>query len=60
MLAQSMKRTAILSSPFPLQARFFGVLPKLPKLELTMRTPYKTFFKDFNAFTRLYCITQKG
>ena len=36
------------------------MLPKLPKLELTMRTPYKTFFKDFNAFTRLYCITQKG
>ena len=40
--------------------RYFGVLPKLPKLELTMRTPYRTFFKDFNGFTRLYCGTQKG
>ena len=43
-----------------LSARYFGVLQKHAKLELTMRTPYKTFFKDFNSFTRLYCITQKG
>ena len=42
------------------QMRYFGVLPKLPKLELTMRTPYKTFFKDFNAFVRIYVGTSKG
>ena len=42
------------------QMRFFGVLPKLPKVELTMRTPYKTFFSNFNNFTRVYCHTQKG
>ena len=40
--------------------RFFGVLPKLPKVELTMRTPYKTFFNNFNNFTRIYVHTQKG
>mmetsp|Transcript_16734 Transcript_16734/g.16015 ORF Transcript_16734/g.16015 Transcript_16734/m.16015 type:complete len:147 (-) Transcript_16734:43-483(-) len=40
--------------------RFFGVLPKLPKLELTMRTPYQTFFSNFSAFTRVYVHTSKG
>ena len=40
--------------------RYFSVLPKLPKIELTMRTPYQTFFKDFNGFVRLYCGTIKG
>lgn len=40
--------------------RHFGVLPKLPKVELTMRTPYKTFFHNFNSFTRVYVGTQKG
>ena len=40
--------------------RFFGVLPKLPKLELTMRTPYETFFKNFKDFSRVYVGTSKG
>ena len=40
--------------------RHFGVLPKLPKVELTMRTPYNTFFKDFSGFQRVYANTQKG
>ncbi len=40
--------------------RFFGVLPKLPKVELTMRTPYRTFFDNFNNFTRVYVQTNKG
>ena len=40
--------------------RYFGVLPKLPKLELTMRTPYESFFKDFNGFQRVYVGTSKG
>jgi len=34
--------------------RYFGVLPKQPKLELTMRTPYRTIFKSFTGFTRVY------
>ena len=42
------------------QMRFFGVLPKLPKVELTMRTPYRTFFNNFNNFTRVYVQTNKG
>ena len=42
------------------QMRYFGVLPKLPKIELTMRTPYGTFFKDFAGFTRVYVGTTKG
>ena len=40
--------------------RNFGVLPKLPKIELTMRTPYNTFFNAFNGFTRVYVTTSKG
>ena len=43
-----------------MQYRFFGVLPKLPKTELTMRTPYKTFFENFASFTRVYVHNQKG
>lgn len=42
------------------QMRFFGVLPKLPRVELTMRTPYRTFFENFNNFTRIYVHTNKG
>ena len=42
------------------QMRFFGVLPKLPKVELTMRTPYRTIFNNFNLFTRIYVGTTKG
>jgi len=38
----------------------FGVLPKLPKLELTIRTPYRTIFEGFNNFTRIYVHTTKG
>ena len=40
--------------------RFFGVLPKLPKVELTMRTPYNTIFKNFAGFQRVYANTLKG
>ena len=40
--------------------RYFGVLPKLAKMELTVRTPYRTIFKDFNGFQRLYVRTDKG
>ena len=40
--------------------RFFGVLPKLPKVELTLRTPYRTIFENFNGFTRVYVGTAKG
>ena len=40
--------------------RNFGVLPKLGKIELTMRTPYSTFFKDFSGFVRVYVGTSAG
>lgn len=55
--AQAIYRSTMLAQT---QMRFFGVLPKLPKVELTMRTPYRTFFENFNAFTRIYVNTQKG
>ena len=42
------------------QVRFFGVLPKVAKVELTVRTPYKTLFAGFNGFQRLYVDTMKG
>jgi hypothetical protein len=48
------------SSFFKFSMRFFSVLPKAPKMELTMRTPYRTFFKDFTGFQRLYVHTIKG
>ena len=44
----------------PCAARYFGVLPKLPKMELTMRTPYGTFFQNFSDFGRIYVGTSKG
>lgn len=40
--------------------RYFSVLPKAPKLELTMRSPYRTFFKNFIGFQRLYVGTIEG
>lgn len=40
--------------------RNFSVLPKAPKLELTMRSPYRTFFKNFIGFQRLYVGTIEG
>ena len=43
-----------------MNARYFGVLPKLAKNELTMRTPYGTFFSNFSNFTRVYVGTSKG
>ena len=50
MFANSAKRIAKNNVLGLYNMRYFGVLPKLPKLELTMRTPYETFFKDFSGF----------
>ncbi len=40
--------------------RDFGVLPKLPKLELTMRTPYRTIFSHFSNYEMVYVETTEG
>ncbi len=40
--------------------RFFGVMPKLAKMEVTVRTPYKTLFENCNSFTRMTVTTLKG
>ena len=45
---------------FKIARRNFSVLPKAPKLELTMRSPYRTFFKNFIGFQRLYVGTIEG
>ena len=42
------------------QMRFFGVLPKLARVELTVRTPYRTVFEKCSGFQRLYVRTIKG
>lgn len=42
------------------QMRFFGVGPKMLKMEMTMRTPYKTFFKNFAGFENIYIPTASG
>ena len=60
MISNSAKRLASKQVMGSQQMRYFGVLPKLAKIELTMRTPYGTMFKDFAGFTRLYCGTSKG
>ena len=62
MLNNSFKRVALQGQTLAGYTSFrsFGVLPKLPKIELTMRTPYKTFFKDFSGFQRVYANTLKG
>ena len=44
MFANSIKRVARNNVLGMYNMRYFGVIPKLPKLELTMRTPYETFF----------------
>jgi hypothetical protein len=49
-----------MSSLFYLTRRHFSVLPKAPKMELTMRSPYRTFFKNFIGFQRLYINSMKG
>ena len=41
------------------QVRFFSV-PKLAKIELTVRTPYRTLVKNFNGFSQLYVEAMKG
>jgi hypothetical protein len=45
---------------FHLSKKHFSVLPKAPKLELTMRSPYKTYFKNFIGFQRVYINSIKG
>jgi len=60
MISNSARRLASKQVMGAQPLRNFGVLPKLPKIELTMRTPYGTMFKDFAAFTRVYAGTSKG
>ena len=42
------------------QMRYFGVMPKLAKMELTMRTPYRTLFSNFSGFKHLTVNTIGG
>jgi hypothetical protein len=42
------------------QSRNFSVVPKLNRVELTIRTPYKTILNNCNGFQRLYANTIKG
>ncbi len=42
------------------QMRFFGVMPKLAKMELTVRTPYRTLFEACSTFSRLTVNTIGG
>ena len=60
MISNSARRLASKQVMASQPMRNFGVLPKLPKIELTMRTPYGTMFKDFAAFTRVYAGTSMG
>ena len=42
------------------QMRYFGVMPKLAKMELTVRTPYRTLFDSFSNFKHLTVNTIGG
>lgn len=43
-----------------LTQRLFASVIKKPKLELTMRTPYRTIFENFSEFTRVYVNSLEG
>lgn len=43
-----------------LPLRMFSAVIKKPKLELTMRTPYRTIFENFTEFTRIYVNSLEG
>lgn len=49
-----------MNSFYNLSRKYFSVLPKAPKMELTMRSPYKTYFKNFIGFQRVYVNTIVG
>lgn len=40
--------------------RLFSTTERLPKMEVSMRTPYRTFFNKFNGFQRIYVGTIQG
>ena len=40
--------------------RYFSAVSKLAKMELTIRTPYRTIFENFAGFTRLQVRTIGG
>ena len=42
------------------QMRYFGVMPKLARMELTVRTPYRTLFDKYNGFKHLTVNTIGG
>lgn len=45
---------------FNFSKKNFSVLPKAMKMEISMRTPYRTFFDKFNGFNRIYIQTLEG
>ena len=40
--------------------RFFSALPRLAKMELTVRTPYRTLFENFSGFKYVNVRTTNG
>lgn len=55
-----MKKTLFNKYLFQLNKKNFSALPKVPKMEVSMRTPYKSYFNNFNGFTNVYLNTLKG
>ena len=54
--SQHLKRMALVSD----QMRFFAAVTKNTKMELTVRTPYKTLFNKFTAFDTVFVEGVKG
>ena len=47
-------------SLFYKQNKYFSVAEKVTKIEVSMRTPYRTFYNKFNGFQRIYVGTLNG
>lgn len=52
--------SSLRSGFYRLSVRQFSGLEKVAKMEVSMRTPYRTFFNKFNGFLRIYVNTIKG
>lgn len=56
-----MKTSFIKSKLFyPSTFRYFSSLERVAKMEVNMKTPYRSFLKNFNGFNRFYVGTIKG
>ena len=59
MLSNTLRKGLARSSFFYNQA-FFSTVQKKTRMELTLRTPYKTILKDYDGFSRILTKTNEA